>query len=64
MGAVRSRKPEIGRSPVRAATYIRISAEEPTNSADRQKAAICLYAKAQELRIVLVCSDQNQVEHN
>lgn len=64
MGAVRSRKPENGRSPVRAAAYVRISAEEPTNSADRQKTAIRLYARTQKLRFALVYSDQNRVKHN
>ena len=60
MGAVRDRKPEKRRSSIRATAYVRISAEEPLNSASKQKAAIHRYAKTQKLDITLVCSDQHR----
>ena len=54
MVAVRERNPEkLGRS-VRAAGYVRISAEKPLNSAHNQKAAIRRYAKTQNLHIALI----------
>jgi hypothetical protein len=63
MGAVRDRKPEKERSSVRAMAYVRISAEEPLNSASKQKFAIRRYAKTQNLHIELICSDQHRAKH-
>jgi hypothetical protein len=57
MGAVRVRNPEKRRKSIRATAYVRISPEEPLNSANKQKAAIHRCAKTQELHIALVCSD-------
>jgi len=58
MGTARERNPDEGRGSVRATAYIRISAEEPLNSANKQKAAIRRYAKTQKLHIALIRSDQ------
>ena len=64
MGAVRRRKAENGRNPIRAAAYVRISAEEPLNSADRQKAAIRRYAEMQNLHIAFTCSKHRRGKHS
>jgi hypothetical protein len=63
MGAVRDRNPEERRSSIRAMAYVRISAEEPLNSASKQKAAIHRYAKTQKLHIALICSNQRRAKH-
>jgi hypothetical protein len=60
MGVVRDRDPEKRRSSIRATAYIRISAEEPLNSVNNQKAAIHRYAKTRKLHIALICSDQHR----
>ena len=62
MVAVRERNPEKQRTSVRGTGYVRISAEEPLNSANSQKAAIRRYAKTQKLHIALICSDQRRVK--
>lgn len=64
MGAVRDRKPEKRRSSVRAMAYVRISAEDPLNSASKQRAAVRRYAKTRKLHIALICSDQRQATHS
>jgi hypothetical protein len=64
MGAARERNPEKGQSSVRATAYVRVSAEEPLNSANKQKAAIRCYAKTQKLHIALICSDQLRGKHS
>ena len=60
MGAVRESKSE----KRRATAYIRISAEEPLNSAGKQEAAIRRYAKTQKLNIALIRSDQLRGKHS
>ncbi len=62
MVAVRDRNPEKLRRSVRAMAYVRISAGEPLNSANNQKAAIRRCAKTQKLHIALICSDQRRVK--
>jgi hypothetical protein len=62
MGAVRDRNPEKGRTSIRATAFVRSSAEEPLNSASKQKAAIHRYAKTQKLHVALVCSDQRRAK--
>jgi len=47
MGAVRKRNPEEGRNSVHTTAYVRISANEPLNSARRQKPP---FDATQELR--------------
>jgi hypothetical protein len=63
MGAVRHRNPKKG-SSIRAAAYVRISAQEPLSSPSKQKAAIHRYAKTQKLHIALVYSDQHRAKHS
>jgi hypothetical protein len=58
MGAARERNSEKGP----ATAYVRISAEEPLNSASKQKAAVRRYAKTQKLNIALIRSDQRQTQ--
>lgn len=43
------------RNPIeRAKAYVRVSLNEPANSANRQQAAIRRYARTQKLRIALI----------
>jgi hypothetical protein len=62
MGAVREHNPAKGQGSVRATAYVRLSAEEPLNSASKQKAAIRHYATTQKLHIALICSDRSPVK--
>ena len=64
MRTARERNPEKERISVRATAYVRISAEEPLNSANKQKAAIGRCAKTQKLHIALICSDQLRGKHS
>jgi len=64
MAAVRERNPQYGRRSVRAAAYVRISAEEPVNSTNKQNAAIRRYAKTEKLHIAFTCSDHRRRKHS
>jgi hypothetical protein len=62
MGAVRDRNPEKGQSSTRATAYLFISAEEPLESASKQKTAIHPYAKTQKLHTSLIFSDRHRTK--
>lgn len=61
MGAVRARIPEKETAPVRAAGYVRISAQQHLHSASQQKDAIRRYAQNHNLYISLIRSEQRQL---
>lgn len=58
MTAVRELVPQSGAEPLRAALYVRISAEHHQYSAGNQRSAISRHAEAQKFHITFICSER------
>ncbi len=58
VSAVRELVPQSEAEPLRAALYVRISAERRQHSASNQRSALLCYAEARELYIALIYSGE------